>query len=234
MGPTPAEKLATVRDRMSVVPDLVVMADPRVSRIPVIECGEELVDLRDLGAVLVDPRRADVAGRFALVRASVAERLERAAYTLPSSLRLLVVEAYRPAVLQLEYFLRHRERVASSRPDVDATQLQELISQYIAPPELSPHVAGAAVDVTLCRTDGTELDLGTPVQVTPQDSEMACYTTAPNVGRHAAAQRRLLVDALTKGGLVNYPSQWWHWSYGDRYWAMETGASAAMYGPLAR
>jgi D-alanyl-D-alanine dipeptidase len=219
---------------MSVVPDVVVMADPRVSRIPVIECGEALVDLRDLGAVLVDPRRADPAGRFALVRASVAERLELAAHTLPSSLRLLVVEAYRPAVLQLEYFLRHRDRVAASNPGADATLLQELISRYIAPPDHSPHVAGAAVDVTLCRTDGTELDLGTPVQVTPQDSEMACYTAAPNVGRHAAAQRRLLVDALTRGGLVNYPSLWWQWSYGDRYWAMETGAPTAIYGPVAR
>jgi len=30
---------------------------------------------------------------------------------------------------------------------------------------------------------------------------------------------------------VNYPTEWWHWSYGDRYWAFVTGAPHALYGP---
>ena len=33
-------------------------------------------------------------------------------------------------------------------------------------------------------------------------------------------------------GLVNYPTEWWHWSYGDRYWALISGADAALYGPV--
>ncbi|SED95789.1 D-ala-D-ala dipeptidase [Streptomyces sp. TLI_105] len=36
---------------------------------------------------------------------------------------------------------------------------------------------------------------------------------------------------LTSTGLVNYPTEWWHWSYGDRYWAPATGAATAPYGP---
>jgi len=24
---------------------------------------------------------------------------------------------------------------------------------------------------------------------------------------------------LAGAGLVNYRTQWWHWSFGDRYWA---------------
>jgi hypothetical protein len=35
-------------------------------------------------------------------------------------------------------------------------------------------------------------------------------------------------------GFVNYPTEWWHWSYGDRYWALATGAPAACYGPVNR
>jgi zinc D-Ala-D-Ala dipeptidase len=31
---------------------------------------------------------------------------------------------------------------------------------------------------------------------------------------------------------VNYPTEWWHWSYGDSYWALTTGAPAAIYGPI--
>ena len=41
----------------------------------------------------------------------------------------------------------------------------------------------------------------------------------------------MLGAALTAAGLVNYPTEWWHWSYGDRYWALMTGAPAALYGP---
>ena len=45
---------------------------------------------------------------------------------------------------------------------------------------------------------------------------------------------RLLIGGtvLCGAGLVNYPTEWWHWSYGDRYWALMTGATAAVYGPV--
>ncbi|HEY7430895.1 MAG TPA: M15 family metallopeptidase [Streptosporangiaceae bacterium] len=80
---------------------------------------------------------------------------------------------------------------------------------------------------------GRELDLGTPVDTTPEQSEGACYFGAPGVARRARANRELLARVLRGAGLVNYPTEWWHWSYGDRYWALVTGAQAALYGPVA-
>jgi D-alanyl-D-alanine dipeptidase len=56
---------------------------------------------------------------------------------------------------------------------------------------------------------------------------------APGVARRARANRELLARVLRGAGLVNYPTEWWHWSYGDRYWALVTGAQAALYGPVA-
>jgi hypothetical protein len=47
------------------------------------------------------------------------------------------------------------------------------------------------------------------------------------------AQRRnrdLLVMSLTEAGFVNYPTEWWHWSLGDRYWCLVQNGSAARYG----
>ncbi|HON74505.1 MAG TPA: M15 family metallopeptidase [Dermatophilaceae bacterium] len=32
-------------------------------------------------------------------------------------------------------------------------------------------------------------------------------------------------------GLVNYPTEWWHWSFGDRYWAWAMGERSALFGP---
>ena len=49
----------------------------------------------------------------------------------------------------------------------------------------------------------------------------------------ARAHRELLARVLGGAGLVNYPTEWWHWSYGDRYWALMTGAPAALYGLVA-
>ena len=38
--------------------------------------------------------------------------------------------------------------------------------------------------------------------------------------------------AEAAAGLVNYPTEWWHWSYGERYWAFSAGADHAVYGPI--
>jgi D-alanyl-D-alanine dipeptidase len=65
----------------------------------------------------------------------------------------------------------------------------------------------------------------------PEDNAGACYTHADNIGAEARAHREILGKALSGAGLVNYPTEWWHWSYGDRYWALTTGAPAALYGP---
>jgi hypothetical protein len=65
-----------------------------------------------------------------------------------------------------------------------------------------------------------------------EQSGGACYFDAPLAGRHARANRELLAQVLRGAGLVNYPTEWWHWSYGDRYWALMTGATAAVYGPV--
>jgi D-alanyl-D-alanine dipeptidase len=88
------------------------------------------------------------------------------------------------------------------------------------------------VDLTLCAPDGTELDLGTALDATPEASANACYTAAPGIPPAARRNRAVLGTALAAAGLVNYPTEWWHWSYGDRYWALMTKAPATRYGPV--
>ncbi|MGS0893959.1 M15 family metallopeptidase [Burkholderia stagnalis] len=48
----------------------------------------------------------------------------------------------------------------------------------------------------------------------------------------AARNRQTLIDALIGAGLANYPSEWWHWSFGDCYWAVMQRESHAIYGPV--
>ena len=215
--------------------DMVVLSDPEVVGIPVVECGEPLVDLREVGALRLDSRLADQQGAFARLRVGVVDRLVTAQTLLPVGLRLLVIEGYRPAALQREYFEAHVDRLRAADPEADYADLHRRASTYIAPPEVAPHVAGAAVDLTLCTVDGQELPMGTEVNDTDTllDGTAACHTTAAGIGSRARENRRLLGAALGAAGLVNYPSEWWHWSYGDRYWAFAKKAENACYGPIS-
>ncbi|NEE33535.1 M15 family metallopeptidase, partial [Streptomyces sp. SID7982] len=138
---------------------MIVMSDPRVAAIPVRECGEPLVDVRT-GPVplLVDDRRSDPDGAFAHLRERVRDQLVAAQDRLPGGLRLLVVEGYRPPELQTQYFERYTRRLRSEHPRWTEQQVRDAASRYVSPPEIAPHSAGAAVDLTLVDADGRELD----------------------------------------------------------------------------
>jgi D-alanyl-D-alanine dipeptidase len=218
---------------VSSVRDIVLMADPRVARIPVADNGEPLVDLAAAG-FLIDIRQEDPDGASRQFREGAAERLIRAEKLLPAGLRLLVVEAYRPLELQRKYFEGYREGLAQLNPEYTAEQLRLAASRFVSPPELAPHTAGAAIDLTLCDDEGRELDMGTILDATPEQSDGKCYTEAAGLPPEAAANRAILVEAMHSAGFVNYPTEWWHWSYGDRYWAIQTTAAAAIYGPCTR
>jgi zinc D-Ala-D-Ala dipeptidase len=211
--------------------EIVLMSDPKIAAIPVAECGERLVDVRRDDSLLVDTREQDPAGAFAYLREGLLERLVKAQAMLPQGLRLLFVEGYRPPSLQRKYFEEYADHLRVAHLDWSAEQIHSAASRYVSPPDIAPHSAGAAVDLTLADADGHELDLGTRMDADPEESEGACYTHAANISGKARANRKLLGTALTAVGLVNYPTEWWHWSFGDRYWALITGEAAALYGP---
>jgi D-alanyl-D-alanine dipeptidase len=210
--------------------EIILMSDAKVAAVPVEECGERLVEVR--GALLIGDRQQQASGaaQFQL-RQGVLDRLLDAQALLPDGIRLLFVEGYRPPALQRRYFEKYSAGLRAQHPDWSDDRLRSAASRYVSPPEIAPHSAGAAVDLTLADADGRELDLGTAMNANPEDSAGACYTRADNLGAEARAHREILGKALSEAGLVNYPTEWWHWSYGDRYWALTTGAPAALYGP---
>ncbi len=212
--------------------EIVLMSDPKVAAVPVHECGERLVDVRRGSPLLVDERKwQDSAGAFAHLREGVLDRLLKAQAQLPQGIRLLFVEGYRPPSLQRRYFDEYAAQLRAEHPEWAAEQVRSAASRYVSPPEIAPHSAGAAVDLTLSNDDGRELDMGTRMNTTPEESVGACYTQADNISDEARSHREILGTALTAAGLVNYPTEWWHWSYGDRYWALQSGAAVAHYGP---
>ncbi len=184
------------------------MSAPKVAAVPVHECGERLVDVRRERSLLVDERKwQEPAGAFAYLREGVLDRLQR------------------------RYFDEYAGQLCAEHPEWTAERVRSAASRYVSSPEIAPHSAGAAVDLTLAGDDGRELEMGTRINATPEESAGACYTQAGSISDEARSHRDILGTALAAVGLVNYPTEWWHWSFGDRYWARPT--SSCGRSPLA-
>ena len=195
----------------------ILLADPVVRAVRVLDNGDPLVPL--------------IFAPDVLVRQGLALRLVDARNALPSDVDLKVIEGHRSIANQAAIIEQYTDELRELHPDADAVELNRLSSRFVAPLAVAPHVAGAAVDLTLVDSWGDELWMGTVVDATPEQSADACFFNA-EVDAEARRNRTILADALSGAGLVNYPTEWWHWSYGDRYWALLTGADHALYGPV--
>ncbi|MFG1923684.1 M15 family metallopeptidase [Cryptosporangium sp. NPDC048952] len=209
--------------------DFVLLSDPAIAAIATSDCGEPVIEATHLR---LDRREDQYNPLLHYVRSGLHRRLLHAEQSLPTGTHLLLIEGYRPPAVQLHQFTAYADVLREQNPDWTPERLRREASRFISPPEVAPHCTGGAIDLTLCSADGVELDMGTEVNASPVASENRCYTAAPDISAQAAANRRLLVATLTAAGLVNYPTEWWHWSYGERYWAWSTG-SDARYAPLS-
>lgn len=200
-----------------------LLSDPRVAAVPVHDVGEPLV---------AAPIGGPAAGPARLVRHEVAVRLGEAEATLPAGYHLHLVEGYRAPSAQQRIITTYAAELRALHPDADAAEIARLGSRYVAPLAVAPHVAGAAVDLTLVDASGAEVWMGCALDATPEQSGGACYLDARGLDPEARHHRALLTAALRGAGFVNYPTEWWHWSFGDRYWALTVGAPAAHYGRI--
>lgn len=201
-------------------------------RIPIRECGEELVDfLQFCPALVLDRPRFDY-HRLTLLRRSVAERLCRAANSLPEGYKLAVIEGWRAPHIQRAMYEAIWGRTAAEHPDWSHTKLTRIVNRYSAPmnPRVPPpHTTGGAVDLLLADSSGKPLDHCTPFE--PFDPRGFSFD-APGLCPAARKSRDTLAKALTAAGLTNYPGEYWHWSYGDQGWAYRGGHPNALYGPI--
>ncbi|MFG2642565.1 M15 family metallopeptidase [Streptomyces sp. NPDC048370] len=130
----------------------------------------------------------------------------------------------RPARLRLGVV----DRLVTAQTLLPAGLRLLVIQGHLPGPPDGPHATGAAVDLTLCTVEGAPLWTGSA----PGDARSPFRRlSAPGLDPVAAETRRHLGNAMTGAGLVNYPAAWWHWSYGDPYWARSSGARYARYGP---
>lgn len=213
---------------------IILMGDQRVRDIPVKENKNPVVDFRkQYPSLRFDLKRINVQKQSQSIswgRMEVGLRLIKAEEILqPTGIRLLIKECYRPMAVEKAIWDQYYNYLKTKHPDWTEEQFFEDCVKFNAPLDVAPHTTGGAVAVTLIDKNNEVIDMGTEVNASPIKTELKTYTDARNISKWAKKNRALLGDAMKEAGFVNYPTQWWHWSYGDKYWALQTGAPEALY-----
>lgn len=163
-----------------------------------------------------------------LVRKEVYERLVTAHGFLPGGYRFFIFDAWRPYLLQEELYRSYSETVISRfhLENASEEEKQKKIAAFVSPPVKDPafppvHTTGGAVDLTILDENGRMLNMGADFDEVSERSDTVYYETARDIEDYEKVRenRRLLYNTMTSAGFSNLPSEWWHYDYGDRFWA---------------
>ena len=131
-----------------------------------------------------------------------------------------IYDAYRPQAA-VDHFVRWGMDAADTRmksvfyPQVEKARVFDL--GYVA--TRSGHSRGSTVDLTLVdRQSGKDMDMGTPFDFFGE----ASHHGAQGMTLQQAANRKILLDLMEKGGFRRYEEEWWHYTlknepYPDTY-----------------
>lgn len=193
-----------------------------------IENPVRLVEINAADHIFFNPRYTSVR----TIRAYTYDLLKQARRHLPENCHFVIYEAYRPMSAQVELWNGVVTRLSRQHPhlDVDSEEFIAMCDVFAANPyrQGSGHQSGAAVDISLVDDSGAEYDMGGEVRGFDNTADFDC----PEISAQARKNREILREALAKVGMVNYPSEWWHYSFGDRLWARLTGSKLAIFGKL--
>jgi len=210
-----------------------VKTDFELMKIPIKECNERLVNIRDYSKdIFIELEKESksfqkICEDCCLVRESVAIMLSQAQSLLPECLFLKVIDGFRPMEAQKKIYRIVFDEMRKEYPLFNKEKLELKTDKYVANPKtIPPHTTGGAVDLVLVNGNKQEINMGTKINT----SSIEAATYYPDVSDDAKKNRSILINVMTKVGFANYPLEWWHWSYGDRTWAYYKKKKFALYG----
>lgn len=173
------------------------------------------------------------------VRKEVYERLVEAVLKLPKGYKFKILDAWRPFALQQELYEKYTEDIVKKfeLEECDAEQQAAVIRRFVSEPiedsEVPPvHTTGGAIDLTIVDVQGKELDMGSGFDEFTDRTYTAFFENEKNTV--IRDNRRMLYYAMTESGFTNLPSEWWHYDYGDRFWAFYKECPAIYRGIFTR
>jgi D-alanyl-D-alanine dipeptidase len=227
----------------SSIDDFVLISDPVVLNKEIIENNEPLIDLSICGDLPYGfSPEIDNNKDYTKIRKSVYLKLKSANSLLKVySVKICLYEGLRSLCLQKTLFenryLQTRERFKDQAENFIFNET----TKYVAPiynldgsKNVPPHSTGGAVDVYLIDLFTNEIiDMGVHPKDLMEFLDLNMYIINSNlINSSQKYYRGLMADVLSEVGFVNYPSEYWHWSYGDRYWAYVKNEQNAIYGSV--
>ena len=195
-----------------------------------IENPVSLTEINEADGIFFNPKFTQIK----LIRTYIYNLLKNAQKHLPQGYHFVVYEAYRPMEAQIKLWdgVVAQQKKMHPEMDINSEEFIALCDVFAANPyrQGSGHQSGASVDISLIDDAGKEYDMGGTVRGFDETADFDC----PNISPEGRKNREILRDALSKSGLVNYPSEWWHYSFGDRLWARLTGSKLAIFGKLEK
>lgn len=198
------------------------------------ECGEKLVDIKKLCPNFVidlDKKRMEKE-KTAYLRKSVIEMLKKAEIFLSKGMTFIIGDAWRPHYIQEEILRKFAKRFAREHPDWSKERVKKEVEKYAAPAKGSRvfgHMTGGAVDLRLWK-NGRKV----PMKSKKLSYQENAKSDQPKLQKYILRNRKILFDALSRAGLSNYPKEYWHWSYGDIWWAKRNKKKVAIYGLILK
>lgn len=198
--------------------------------IPIRENGDPLVNFAE-----VYPELKLASARFdyrreTYLRSEVARRVAQAdRFAAQRGFRILIHEGWRAPFIQKRMYAYACQKARETFPDKSDLAIRRFANRFTAPMNKRvppPHTTGGAVDVTLTDLELRPVDVCSPF---PSESYESFPTEVKGLSRKAQENRRLLVEAMSSSLLTNYPSEYWHWSFGDQGWAYRGGHPNAFY-----
>jgi len=184
------------------------------------KCGEPLVDIKKFCPDLVIAPNLEKENR-AFLRKTVIKMICRAKKRLPEGMTFIIESAWRPQELQKKIFQNFVKR----------SSIKEA-KKYVAPYRgkyVSGHMTGGAVDLRLWK-NGRRV----PMKSSKLTYQENAKSFQPKLPKYIQRNRQIMFDALKKAGLSNFPKEFWHWSYGDVWWAKRNKKKVAIYGIVKR
>lgn len=197
-----------------------------IRRVVVVESSEATVKVEETSRLKISKSCPQVP----FLRVSVVRMLEMAADNLPENYFLVLFEGFRPFARQKLLWDEQYKKLEQENPELSQREIERRTRLFVAKPDLDAggHQTGGAVDITLGNQDGEELYLGTKMHEFSSLTE----THAKNIKSEEKELRAILLAAMLSAGFVNYPGEWWHFSYGDKLWAAYSCRKKCHFGPV--
>ena len=188
----------------------------------------ELIEVRENDKIKIDMMYPKLGmknkiDKCYLVKEVYNKLLEASSY-LPRGYSFKILDAYRPFSLQEELYDKYFKKIESifNLESYSNLEKQKFINHFVAFPDKNyppAHTTGSAIDITLIK-DGKDVDMGCSFDEFSVRSYTNYYKDKNSTIHN---NRMILYNCMIKAGFTNIETEFWHYDYGNRNWAKETG-----------